>query len=112
MKFIYLCAAILVLSFTAVPMFSGVSNERAQILASNEAVQTTYENTSISFEEMYAIASQGQEDNFDPETLNAITPAAGEGTENFPSGFSGRSDAALTDAPAAAVETTTDLVSE
>tara|TARA_B100000508_G_C11459576_1_gene278511 strand:+ start:1616 stop:1954 length:339 start_codon:yes stop_codon:yes gene_type:complete len=98
MKFIYLCAAILILSFTVVPMFTGVSNEREQILASNEATQASPEDTSMSFEEMYTIAAQGQGDNFDPESLNAITPAAG--ADSFPSGFSGQSDAALTDAPA------------
>jgi hypothetical protein len=104
MKFIYLYAAILVLSFTALPVFYGVSNERTEILASNEINDAAPADQALSFEEIYEIAAQGQEalgqeGAFDPSSLNAIAPAAGNGAESFPSGFSGMSDAALTDAP-------------
>jgi hypothetical protein len=109
MKFIYLCAAVLLLSFTVVPMFTGVSKERAVILASSETSTTPVQDQSLSFEEIYAIAAQGQENQFDPASLNAITPAAGEVMqEGFPSGFSGISDAALTDAPTKIIVTEQD----
>lgn len=97
MKFIYLCAAILILSFTVIPVFSGISKEHAVILANNNTIEQNQQDTALSFEEIYEIAAQGQ-DEFDPASLNAITPAAGEDIESFPSSFSGISDAALTDA--------------
>lgn len=101
MKFIYLCAAVLILSFTALPVFYGVSDERATILASNEIDQTAPTESSLSFEEIYDIAAQGQdinqENTFDPASLNEIKPAAGVEFDTFPSGFSKTGDAALTD---------------
>lgn len=99
MKFIYFCAAVLIFSFTALPIFYGISNERNEILASNIEQETTPTDNSISFKEMYAIASKGQGEALDPYSLNDITPAAGQDSNDFPSSFSGISDAALTDDP-------------
>ncbi|PJF20310.1 MAG: hypothetical protein CUN56_16815, partial [Phototrophicales bacterium] len=86
---------IIVLSFTAVPAFYGISKERAAILASNNASPAQIQTTDI--------AAEDATNDFDPAVLNDITPAAGipttsveEDTE-FSSGFSGISDAALTD---------------
>ncbi|MEM9468882.1 MAG: hypothetical protein AAF988_01845 [Pseudomonadota bacterium] len=90
MKFIYLCAALVIFSFTAMPIYYGVSKERATILASNETQQT--EEDSISFEEMYALF---ENDLSVEDQMNAIEPAAG-GIESFPSGFEGANgDSAL-----------------
>ncbi|NQZ13719.1 MAG: hypothetical protein HRT94_02685 [Alphaproteobacteria bacterium] len=100
MKFIYLCAAIIVLSFTAVPAFYGVSEERDAILASNE--QPTQEET----------IEVATEETFDANSLNEIAPAAGAQTDTgFSSGFSGVSDAAMTDFDpvAEAAETSEDV---
>lgn len=100
MKFIYLCAAIIVLSFTAAPAFYGVSEERNAILASNE--QPTIQ------EDVIEVAV---EDAFDPASLNEIAPAAGiQEDTGFSSGFSGVSDAALTDfEPVEEAETSEDV---
>jgi hypothetical protein len=91
-KFIFFCMAVVVLSFVAVPVFTGISNERDQLLAVNDA--PTAEEQSLSFQEIYDIASDTSD--LTPDQLNNITPAAGENQPDyFSSGFRGREDSAL-----------------
>ena len=97
MRFIYFCMAFLVLSFVGVPIYNGVSEERAgltQLAATDEAGDD-----SMSFEEIYALADEGQ--SADPASLNDISPAAGNGNtgDAFSRGFTNREDSALADTP-------------
>jgi len=92
MKFIYLCAGILVFSFTALPALFGISAERDQIV-NVAAIEPAAGNEAMSFDEIYALADQSVALNdpsmFDPAMLNAIEPAAGpaETETGFTSGF-------------------------
>ena len=90
-KFITGCIAVVVLSFFAVPVFTGISNERGALL--DNAQTASVENDSLSFEEIYEIAAE----NTNPADLNNIAPAAGGNiqTDSFSSGFSKQEDSAL-----------------
>ena len=95
-RFIYLCAGILVVSLFAVPVYFGVSNERETLsLASNDEIN---QEESLSFQEIYALAEEGQNER-GPDSLNNITPAAGTETapDSFSSGFNKKADSALAD---------------
>ena len=98
-KVIFACMAVLVFSFTVLPIFTGVSKEREAILASN--VQPAEQvDESLSFEEIYALADEGNNDaTVDPASLNEITPAAGGIEDGFSSGFSGVETKGLEDTP-------------
>lgn len=103
MKFIYFCMAILVGSFIAVPVFTGVSDEHQALMAS-VAPATNATQTDNTLNDVYEIAREGS-DNFSPEDLNNITPAAGADTpiDSFSMGFSGIEDSALTEEKAAII---------
>ena len=95
-RFIYLCMTILVVSFIAVPVFNGVSDEHARL---QEIAQNTEQaEDSLSFEQIYALADESEND---PANLNNIMPAAGgnAGTDGFSNGFRGADDSALADTP-------------
>ncbi len=101
-KFIFFCMAFIALSFFVVPVFTGISNEREQILAAN--TPNTNEDQSLSFEEIYEIAAEGTNN---PANLNDIAPAAGNGTQDrFSSGFSNREDSALENNERVVIEVT------
>lgn len=108
-KFIFFCMAIVALSFVAVPVFTGISNERDALLLSEAS--TTNNDASLSFEEIYEIAAENSAPNDAPSAsdLNNIMPAAGgnEG-DHFLSGFGNTEDSALENAP----RTTNDVVIE
>ena len=75
LRFIYFCMAIVALSFVAIPVYSGIAQNRDQITARDSVIAiNTNEDDSLSFEEIYTIAN---EDSFNPESLNEIAPAAG-----------------------------------
>ncbi|MCI5059503.1 MAG: hypothetical protein MRY79_00360 [Alphaproteobacteria bacterium] len=104
-RFIYGCMAVIILSFVAIPIYHGVSTEKArlEVLASVDQEG----DDSLSFEEIYEIASEG---GVSPEALNNIEAAAGGDTEpdKFTTGFSGRENSALADIePALGAEETT-----
>jgi len=93
-RFIFGCAFVLGLSILAIPVYYGVAENKATVTASAEDT-----GTSLSFEEIYEVASEGQE--IDASALNAIETAAGEGTKDaFSTGFTGAEDTALQDTPA------------
>lgn len=95
-RFIYLCVAIVALSFFVVPAYFGVSKEHKNLTAST-GTDTTAD--ALSFEEIYAIADEGPAD---PNSLNSIEPAAGE--DEFSNGFTGAEDSALEDEPEEIIE--------
>lgn len=97
-RFIYLCMGILFLSMVAVPIYFGVSKEHKNIQVSANT-PADEQDTSLSFEEIYALADEGQETT--PESLGNIAPAAGAETtpDSFSSGFNKREDSALADTP-------------
>lgn len=97
-KLIFAFMAIFVLSFTIVPIFSGVSNERDALLASAIDANEAEDTPSLTFEEIYALADENAP-TIDPAALNAIMPAAGANTEEFSSGFSGTETKGLEDSP-------------
>jgi len=91
LKFIYICVAIVALSFLIVPMISGVSNERDAIAERQIKISQTDtsapSNDTLSFEEIYASVD---EQTITPEALNNIMPAAGDNSSNsiIPEDFS------------------------
>ncbi len=92
---IFGCAVFLLLAIVAVPIYYGVSEQKAMITASTEATQA---NDSLSFDDIYEIASEGK--TMDAEALNEMAPAAGDGQEDgFSSGFQDMEHPALTDEP-------------
>lgn len=99
MKFIYFCMAILVGSFIAVPIFTGVSKEHTALMATATPVSSE---PSSGLQDIYEIARQGGED-FNPDDLNNITPAAGDdmeiakSTDGFSMGFRGIESPSLAD---------------
>lgn len=95
-KFIFFCMAIVALSFTAVPVFTGISKEREAIIIS--AAETEAQNATPSVENLTEVASQDVE--FDAAQLNDIAPAAGNNrSDSFSSGFRRIEDSALENAP-------------
>jgi hypothetical protein len=89
-RFIYACAAIVVLSFLVIPTYYGIAGERESI-QETAAVETSTQDDSLTFEEIYEIAAEGQSDE---TSLNQIAPAAGPGEPGdmaknvFSTGFS------------------------
>lgn len=102
MRFIYGCIAVAVLSFFIVPMISGVSSEREKLM-DVASIADAPDNGALSFAEIYEIAASDSADGaLDASALNDITPAAGvDDADSFSTGFTGRADSALEDAPAA-----------
>lgn len=89
--------AVVALSFVAVPVFTGISNEREALLLS-EASTTNNDDAPLSFEEIYEIAAENNEPS--ASDLNNIMPAAGGNTrDQFSSGFGNEEDSALENAP-------------
>lgn len=104
-RFIFGCAFVLGLSILAIPVYYGVAENKAAVTASAEGT-----GTALSFEEIYEVASEGQE--MDATALNAIETAAGGQKEDaFTTGFTGTEDTALQDTPAP-VEMTPETVIE
>lgn len=102
-RFIFFCMAFIALSFVAVPVFTGISNERDAMLNAEET--TVSSNDVLSFDALYEIA--GADTEITPESLNNITPAAGSARashDSFSSGFSGRIDSALENVAQPSVE--------
>lgn len=96
-RFIFFCMAFAVLSFVIVPLMSGISDERQEIMAATQDTPAEPPQNSLSFEEIYQTTTLN-----DPSTLNDIIPAAGEGTietDSFSSGFSDEPHPALADTP-------------
>lgn len=92
-RFVFGCAFFLALSIIAIPVFYGVATNKEMVTAS---VMETQAEESLSFAEIYEIASEGQD--IDPAALNAIMPAAGdEEPDGFSFGFANIGDAALAD---------------
>ena len=88
-SFVKFCFAFILLSFAVVPIYYGVNKEHKIIIgsASNEiAAISAQDDQSLSFADIYDLA--GAEE-FSPENLNNIAPAAGADTtpEGFSSGF-------------------------
>ena len=96
-KFIFVCMAVLVFSFTVLPIMTDVSKERDALLASNTQTEEVADET-LSFEEIYALADEGNTTST-ASALNAIAPAAGDNTDEFSSGFSGVETKGLEDTP-------------
>jgi len=98
-RFIFICAGIFIGSLAALPVigvFQGISEERANILASNETKAPETQNDEITFAEIYAMAEES------PQDLNEIEPAAGEIEDSFTGGFSDTAHPALGQTPTAA----------
>ena len=98
LNFIYSCMAVMVLSFFIVPVFGGISNEYQTLEQSSQFAESSIsEDTSLSFEEIYALADEAAMRN--PAFLNEIAPAAGDDiaapVEGFSSGFSSQGHPAL-----------------
>ncbi len=85
MKFIYVCVAIILLSFLIVPMISGVSNERDAIAEREIEIssqnQDSPSNDTLSFTEIYDLADDNNANIATAEALNNIAPAAGGESE-------------------------------
>ena len=98
MKLIYLCVAIMVLSFIGVPIYKGVSTEHEKLVAQAD-IQNAPAADALTFEEIYEIADQNTDQS--PDFLNEITPAAGDNVldNTFSSGFSKKEDSALAETP-------------
>ena len=96
-RFIYFCMAVLVFSFVAVPIFSGVSKEHEKLTAVDVANAPAEEE--LTLEEIYAFVDRSNEGN--PVFLNSIATAAGGDAKEdvFTSGFRGQEDSALADTP-------------
>lgn len=103
MYFIYLCMAVFAISFIAVPVFIGISDEHDRIvetwqadISSNQIQNANKEDESLSFDEIYALA---RESDTSPRSLSDISPAAGEDSnpDDFTDGFSRIEDPALAD---------------
>ena len=97
-RFIYICMAIVIVSFIAVPIFSGVSKEHARL--QQVATTDTQTDNTLSFKEIYALADEAQPN---PEALNEIEPVAGADTsqDKFSTGFNNTENPALADMPSA-----------
>lgn len=103
-RIIFFCMAIAALSFVVAPIYNGISDEHTALTQVSSAPMPD-ENT-LSFEEIYEMAEQNNV--IDPASLNEITPAAGENTEDqFSSAFSGQEDSALEDQPQEKIEAET-----
>lgn len=97
---IFGCATFLALSILVVPVYYGVSEQKEMMTVAAQAPQN---DDSLSFEEIYEIASEGQKE--DAISLNDITPAAGDQTEDsFSSGFQNQENPALADERIEAIE--------
>ena len=89
LKFIYFSMAVIAFSFFIMPLFNGISAQRDQLnvrpvlFSQNQNIAED----ELSFEEIYALAN---EDQFNPENLNNIAPAAGEALDpiQLPNDFS------------------------
>ena len=71
MKFIYICMAVVALSFFSIalqPMFKGIEEQRDAIAARNEAAPETATDVAVAAPETESVT---------PEDLNAIETAAG-----------------------------------
>lgn len=85
-RFIYACAAIVVLSFLVVPIYAGIAGERNAM--QKQVADSSNEQNSPALEEIYDSAQKTSADN---GSLNQIAPAAGtaEPAANiFSTGFS------------------------
>lgn len=91
-KFIYICMAITVFSFIAVPFGMKISAERDLLL--NEAPSSEESSSAFntqSFEEIYSAAYN----DLNAEDLNRIVPASGEIEETFGNAFTSKKHSAL-----------------
>lgn len=89
-RFVFGCAFFLGISILAVPIYYGVAQQRATMTASVE----TQDPDTVSFEEIYEVASEAQ--TLDASALNNISPAAGpEQPDEFSMGFRKIADPAL-----------------
>ncbi len=95
-RFIFGCAFILSLSFLAIPVYYGISSQKNVVTTTADATN----NDSLSFEEIYALASDVATPS--AEALNDIATAAGTGSgDTFSSGFQNADNPALADTPVA-----------
>ncbi len=79
-KFILVCAFMIVGSFTVIPAFKGITGEHGVMMASIEpaiGVEEPIDNgTGLSFEEIYALVDVYEQDDI-ASILNDLEPAAG-----------------------------------
>ncbi len=93
-RFIFFCMILIVITFAAVPIFYGVTEQRQKLTQTATIEKNSDE---LTFDEIYALASEESITN--PTALNAIESAAGEIVvlDKFSNGFSGKEDSALAD---------------
>lgn len=102
MKFIYICMALLIISFVGIPVYHGIKGEHDRLQPRTIAATDIPDDGDISFVEIYAPTSGNNE----AGELNAISPAAGNTVEDeFSQGFTNREDRALADTPEEISET-------
>jgi len=95
-RFIFICAGIFIGSLAALPVisvFSGIAEERANILASNQTQTPEEQSDDMTFAEIYALAEEY------PQELSDIEPAAGDADDSFTGGFSETAHPALGQTP-------------
>ena len=99
LRFIYGCMAVVILSFVAIPIYHGISTEKGDINVLADARSNA--EGDLTFEEIYALASEDAATPTTAEGLNDMMPAAGDdaSTDRFSSGFNGTQDSALADTP-------------
>ncbi len=81
LNFIYICIAVFVFSFVALPVANDISDEYRLLKKDTSLanVSSVEKNSSLSFDEIYSLADQGnQERMINPAFLNQIIPAAGK----------------------------------
>ena len=94
-SFIKFCFAFILFSFAIVPIYHGINTKHQEITAPTASSQLVQTDDTLSFAEIYELAAQND---FSPEYLNNIAPAAGDITaepEAFSNGFNDFTDKTL-----------------
>lgn len=104
LRFIFLCMGIFIFSFTALPIYYGISGAHEELDASQTLASE--DNETLSFKEIYAIADKAQAAR-GPQSLNNLAPAAGGASDKtgLQGGFRQIEDSALADEPEVIPET-------